>query len=115
MIRKPEEQKIENKCIRGGDGLVAVRSLLNGADEMNGKGRMFSRMVLAPGCGIGPHTHAGDSEIFYFLSGEGVYDDNGTTVTVHPGDVAVCNAGEAHSLRNEGTEPLELIALILFA
>ena len=115
MIRRPEEQPVEMKCIRNGNGETEMKKLLAGADELYGKGRMFNLMTLAPGRSIGTHTHEGDNEIFYFLSGTGTYDDNGTEVKVSTGDVAVCNDGEQHGLVNSGTEPLVFIALILYS
>ena len=48
---------------------------------------------------IGERFHTGDNEIFYFLSGTGVYNDNGTEVRVRPGDTAVCSDGEKHRTR----------------
>ena len=94
-------------------GAIANK-ILNSVEELYGKGRMFNHMILAPGRSIGEHRHEGDNEIFYFLKGSGLYNDNGTPVRVHPGDTAVCNNGECHSLVNDGDEPLELIALILY-
>ena len=114
MFRQKKDQPIEFKCIRGGNGETEMRKILTGADEMYGKGRMFNEMILAPGNSIGEHAHSGDNEIFYFLSGEGEYNDNGTVVTVRPGDTVVCNDGETHSLKNTGKEPLRFIALILY-
>ena len=114
MLRQKKDQPIEFKCIRGGNGETEMRKILLGADEMYGKGRMFNEMILAPGNSIGEHAHSGDNEIFYFLSGEGEYNDNGTVVTVRPGDTVVCNDGETHSLKNTGKEPLRFIALILY-
>ena len=115
MVRTQKDCAVESKCIRGGIGETVMTKLLSGAEEMNGKGRMFNLMTLRPGCTIGEHTHEGDSEVFYFLKGEGVYNDNGTKVTVKPGDVALCNSGELHSLANNGTENLVFVALILYA
>lgn len=114
MYRQKKDQTVEFKCIRGGNGETEMRKILTGADEMYGKGRMFNEMILAPGNSIGEHAHSGDNEIFYFLSGEGEYNDNGTVVTVRPGDTVVCNDGETHSLKNTGKEPLRFIALILY-
>ena len=114
MFRQKKDQPIEFKCIRGGNGETEMRKILTGADEMYGKGRMFNEMILAPGNSIGEHAHSGDNEIFYFLSGEGEYNDNGTVVTVRPGDTVICNDGETHSLKNTGKEPLRFIALILY-
>lgn len=115
MVRKSNEQAIEFKCIRGGNGEAEMHKLLNGADEMYGKGRMFNRMILAPGNSIGEHYHSGDNEIFYILSGSAEYNDNGNKVTLVPGDVAVCNDGEMHGMVNNGAEPVEFIALILYS
>ena len=80
MIRRKDEQTVERKCIRNGVGETEMRRLLNGAEEMLGKGRMFNHMTLAPGNTIGEHTHTGDNEFFYFLSGAAEYNDNGTWV-----------------------------------
>lgn len=114
MVRTKQEQAIEFKCIRGGNGEAEMHKILNGTEELYGKGRMFNHMILAPGRSIGEHTHEGDNEIFYFLKGSGMYSDNGTPVRVYPGDTAICSSGESHSLVNDGEEPLEFIALILF-
>ena len=114
MVRTKHEQAVEFKCLRNGNGEVEMRKILNDAGELYGKGRMFNHMILAPGRSIGEHTHEGDNEIFYFLRGSGTYNDNGSPVRVFPGDTAVCNDGECHSLVNDGDEPLEFIALILY-
>ena len=114
MIRPKSEQSVEFKCIRNGNGEAEMRKILNSEEELYGKGRMFNHMVLAPGRTIGEHTHTGDNEIFFFLNGSGTYNDNGIYVKVFPGDTAVCNNGELHGLVNDGDEPLEFIALILY-
>ncbi len=49
MIRKPDAQIVEMKCIRSGVGETEMKKLLNGADEMYGKGRMFNLMTVQPG------------------------------------------------------------------
>ena len=88
--------------------------ILEGADEMYGKGRIFNHVVLEPGCEIGWHVHQGDGETYYILKGQGEYSDNGRLLTVGPGDVTFVDAGEGHSLKNTGDENLEAIALVLF-
>ena len=115
MIRKKADQKIEFKCIRNGNGETEQHLIAEGVDELYGKGRLFNRMILAPGNSIGEHKHEGDNEIFYFLSGTGEYNDNGTIVQVGPGDTTICNDGELHGLVNTGDVPLEFIALILYS
>jgi mannose-6-phosphate isomerase-like protein (cupin superfamily) len=114
MVRTKNEQTVEFKCIRNGNGEAEMHKILNSEEELYGKGRMFNHMILAPGRSIGEHTHVGDNEIFYFLKGSAMYNDNGTVVRVYPGDTAICNNGEMHGLVNDGDEPLEFIALILY-
>lgn len=116
MIRRNEEVRTQERDkMYDGSGSVLFNHLLDGPKEMNEKGRIFSRTVLKPGCSIGYHVHQNESETYYILSGTGEYDDNGTIVTVHPGDVTFTSSGEGHAIKNIGEEPLELIALILFA
>ena len=115
MIRRKDECKIEyREHMRGGDGTAKVTSFITGADELCGKGRVFSRITLEPGCSIGYHVHEGDIEFFYILTGTGVYSDNGELVTVHAGDVAICEEGHGHSMSNQSNEVLEMIALVVY-
>ena len=116
MIRRSEECKVVNReHMRDGDGTVVITNFINGPEELNGKGRLFSHFLLKPGCSIGYHVHEGESELFFFIRGNGIYSDNGTPVKVSAGDVAICPAGEGHSISNESDEVLEMVALIVYA
>ena len=99
--------------MRGGDGSVVVSNFVT-SEELNNKGRLFGKIVLKPGCGIGYHVHENDSELFYIMKGTALYDDNGEKTTVRAGEVTVTPAGNGHSIKNEGTEDVELIALIVY-
>ena len=114
MIRRNEERTLDVKQMFGGQGQAKMYRILEGADEMYGKGRVFNHLFLEPGCEIGWHVHHGDGETYYILKGQGEYSDNGTVTTLGPGDVAFVDDGEGHSLKNVGQEPLEAIALILY-
>ena len=115
MIKKVNDFKTElRENMRGGDGVVEVTNFVS-AEELNDKGRLFGKIVLKPGCGIGFHVHEKDSELFYIMKGTAVYDDNGTKVIVNAGDVTITPAGTGHSIKNESTEDVELIALIVYA
>ena len=114
MIRRNEERRVDVKKMFDGDGQVILSHILNGAEEMYGKGRVFSVATLKPGCEIGWHIHHGDGETYYILRGRGLYNDNGTEVEVGPGDVTFVDAEEGHALKNTGEEVLEAIALILY-
>lgn len=115
MIRKSQEKEAVRKPAPfNGVGEITVRSLLNGPQEMSGKGRVFGHTTVYPGSAIGYHIHIGDSETYYILSGTGEYNDNGTLCTVTAGDVTYCAPGEGHGLKCLGDEPIEMIALILY-
>ena len=113
MIKNFADFKTElRENMRGGDGTVVVTSFVS-AEELNEKGRLFGKITLKPGCGIGFHIHETDSELFYILKGTAVYDDNGTKTTVTAGNVTLTPAGTGHAIKNESDEDVELIALIV--
>ena len=68
-----------NEHMRGGDGTVKITEIVP-QEEMFGKARMFSTILLEPGCSIGDHEHNGECEIFYVVRGTGTYNDNGTQI-----------------------------------
>ena len=114
MVRRFEERICEKKKMFGGEGEGVLRRILNGPEEMYGKGRVFSHLTLEKGCEVAWHIHHGDGETYCILKGEGDYNDNGTVVRVGPGDVAFVDDGEGHALKCVSDEPLEAIALILY-
>lgn len=99
--------------MKGGQGLLHVTNIIKEGD-FHGKGRLFSHTLLKPGVSIGNHPHEGEFEVYYILSGEGTYNDNGVSKIVRTGDVTVCPSGEVHGLENTSSEDLHIIALILF-
>ena len=98
--------------VAGGKGLIA-QTVLAGPEELYHHGRLFAHVTVRPGCSIGDHPHTGETEFYYILSGQGVFNDNGQMVTVGPGDLCATGGGETHGLENQGQEPLELMALIV--
>lgn len=112
MQQEYETQIIPN--MKGGQGSFCLEHILR-AEEFCGKGRLFARAVLQPGCSVGMHRHSGDMEVCYFLSGMGiVVQENGLRIEVRPGDANIVMDGESHEIRNEGEEDLIYIALILY-
>ncbi len=75
--------------------------------------RLYSLIQLKPGEEVEYHTHEGESETFFFLSGEGIYNDNGETTDITPGMVSITPSGQGHAVKNTGDEMLVFIALIL--
>jgi len=99
--------------MRGGEGVAVIEDLLTPA-EMYEKGRLYAKITLEPGSSIGYHLHEGEMETFFIISGEAEYFDNGETVRLVPGDTALNQSGNGHSVKSIGATPLEMIALILF-
>ncbi len=115
MIRKAAEYKKEyRENMRGGNGTVEITNLATPA-ELNDKGRLFGNITLKPGCGIGYHVHEAESELFYLMKGEALYNDNGTEYTVSAGDVMICPAGTGHAVSNNSEEVVEICAVIVYA
>ena len=115
MIRKGSECQIEyREHMRDGDGTVQLTNFITGPEELCGKGRLFSKITLNPGCGIGYHVHEGDSELFYILKGTAEYSDNGTIKTVSAGDVTISPPNTGHSIANRTDEVVELVAVIVY-
>ena len=114
MIKKSNTFTPElRENMRGGDGVVELTNFVT-QEELNDKGRLFGKIVLKPGCGIGYHVHEHDAELFYVAKGVATYSDNGEVRTVCAGDVLITPCGTGHSIKNEGTEDVELVALIVF-
>ena len=114
-IKRNGEYKVElRENMRGGDGTVKITNFA-GKEELCEKARLFGKITLEPGCSIGYHVHEGDCEIFHFLSGSAVYNDNGTEITVNAGDTTVTPSGNGHSVRNNTDKPCEILALIVYA
>ena len=99
--------------MRGGKGQVKIERLL-GEKELDGKCGMYARVTVTPGSSLGYHEHHGESETYFFLSGEGVYNDNGILLPVHAGDCTYTGDGYGHGLENTGADDLVLMALIIF-
>lgn len=114
MFKKSNEMtETVNVNMRGGDGSVSVKEILT-KGEYKSNARLVAVVSLKPGCSIGEHFHENEEEIFYILSGEALYCDNGTDVVLSAGDSCVCAGGEKHALRNNSdTEELKVFAAII--
>lgn len=115
MIKRFSDFNTElREHMRGGEGVVVVSKFVT-AEELNNKGRLFAKIILRPGCGVGYHEHENESELFYIIKGTATYDDNGTKTTVSAGEVTITPPGQGHEIKNETNDDVELIALIVNA
>lgn len=113
MYRKADEMVTElRNGMRGGKGTVEIKHIFK-ADEFKGKARLLAEITLPIGSSIGFHQHDQEEEIFYFLSGQGRVDDQGTIKEVNPGDAVLTGGGNGHSVENTGDQPLVFLAVIL--
>lgn len=119
MIRKQSEMKTEvREKMRGGEGAVTIRHYFE-KGEFTANARLCAKLILPPGAGIGSHQHEGEDEVYIITRGSGLLsigscgDDGKIQTRVSEGDAVLTGKGESHAIRNDGTEDLELIALIM--
>lgn len=114
MIKIASDMKVDlHKEFLGGEGTLKNVHFLDKEDAA-GAGRLFVKSTLSPGSSIGNHTHKGDFEVYYILSGKALVDDNGQMVELGAGDSILTKNASSHSIKNNGDVDLEYIALILF-
>ena len=114
MIKRAADMQTEYRPnMRDGNGTVELTSFATPA-ELNDKGRLFANITLKPGTSIGYHVHEADSELFYLMKGQVLYNDNGVEHTLTAGDIMICPVGTGHSIANNGTEDAEVCAVIVY-
>lgn len=101
---------VENMC--GGAGHVTIKHLL-GDEQMHGSCSLYAQVTIEPGSELGYHEHHGESETYYIISGDGIYNDNGTLRRVRPGDVTFTPDGMGHALKPADSEKIVFMALII--
>jgi mannose-6-phosphate isomerase-like protein (cupin superfamily) len=98
--------------MRGGNGKATIRHLAKGG-ALPAQCRLLSLITLEPGCSIGYHVHEKETEVFCFISGTGLVNDNGEMLTVKAGDSLFTPDGCGHSVENNGDVPLQFCATIV--
>lgn len=112
MILTKNQLKITSEC--SPDGIETLfLSNLKDFPGINEKLRMFSLAELEPGGEVEFHIHENEFESYYIISGEGMYDDNGSLIPIEAGTVTYTPSGEGHGIKNIGKEKLAFIALII--
>jgi len=112
MVRSKNEMNTElREHMRDGNGTVSVTHLVEKDDLHNC--RLMAKIELPIGASIGPHTHHGETEYYIILEGEGIVTEAEGETAVGAGDVVITGNGESHSIRNAGTHPLFMVAVII--
>lgn len=113
MKRAAAEMETERKeNLLNGKGTVSITHVFR-ANELKANTDVFARLHIPAGASIGFHRHVDDEEVFYVLSGRGIFADNGTKREIGPGDALLTGDGAGHAIENTGEEPLELIAVVV--
>lgn len=98
--------------MRGGAGHATLEQVFAGSTPPKNV-RLSAVITLESGCSIGWHIHEKETEVFYFISGTGSVNDNGSSVEVSGGDCVVTPDGCGHAVENTGGEPLKFFAIIV--
>ena len=114
MIKRKGSYPTEvREAMRGGNGSAKIEHLWKAKDELNASAtRLFAKITLEPGAGIGSHPHDKEEEVFVILKGEAEVDDNGEKSILKTGDTILTGNGGNHSIKCHGSKTLEFLAVI---
>ncbi|OGV68756.1 MAG: hypothetical protein A3K19_11875 [Lentisphaerae bacterium RIFOXYB12_FULL_65_16] len=110
--RKGTYETDERKEMRGGKGTVQIENYWK-PGELKAKTRLLARLTLPPGTSIGFHEHAGEEEVFIVLRGQARAKDADREDILNVGDTILTGNGAGHAIESIGTEPLEMVAVIV--
>ena len=113
IIKHADMQVTPETNFAGGQGVTTFTELVP-LELLRDEAKLFKHVTIDVGASIGPHSHVDNYEVYYILSGQGEVDDNGTPVSVEPGDVVYTADGATHSLTNTGDVPIEMVAVIIY-
>ena len=111
MITRKDQQKHSiRESMRGGKAYVQFTDL---SAQLPDRTRVFSILTLIPGASIGFHIHEGETELFYFMEGRGVAQDDEAFCDVSAGDSMATFSGHGHGVENTGDTDLVILACII--
>jgi quercetin dioxygenase-like cupin family protein len=86
---------------------IQMKALLTRADNEFAN---VSQVRVPPGCEVGWHKHATQIETVYLLAGQAILTIGEHESSMAAGSIVAIPAGHEHSLRNVGSDPIELLA-----
>jgi len=115
MIFKVDSMQRERREVfaGGSGGGYCLHALSPAARIRNSRFHQVSRVELDIGAMIGEHVHASNEEIYWIISGSGVFRDDAIETAANPGDMLLTLKGHRHALRNTGSEPLVFLAVVV--
>lgn len=90
---------------KGGEGVFHQRMVEDDACKI-------MRGMLQAGSSLGEHTHEGDYEVVYIVSGAATMIFDGVPEELSAGDCSYCPEGHTHRLMNTGDEDLIFFAVV---
>ena len=97
----------------GGKGSVQYRRAL-GPEVFHTSWAFVDHMIIPPGASVGSFSYRGIAQFYYVMAGRGTVSLAGRgqeSATISTGDAIPIQLTEVHSIENNGTEPLELMAV----
>ena len=110
ITRKDEQSHSIREFMRGGKKHVEHTELSSALPE---RMRLFNILTLIPGASIGYHVHENESELFYFIEGNGRVQDDERFFDVSAGDSMATFNGHGHGVENTGDNNLVILAAIV--
>jgi len=113
MLKKYSKRKLVFiKNLKGGEGTISIHhSFMN--DELSSKMRHCSTTIIPPGASIGLHKHEKEEEVYMIIEGQGILFDGFSEEIINEGDAILTKCGESHSIKNNGTKDIRLMAIIV--
>lgn len=112
MIHSRNDMRSEKReKMRGGEGTITITHLVE--KEVLKNSRLLAEVEVPVGASIGEHEHHAETEYYIILKGQGEVAESDGLKKVEAGDVVITGDGQSHSLKNTGSSPLTLIAVII--
>ena len=91
---------------------IRIPGKVFGGTAAGATGAEFSFQVFRPGTETGfLHTHKTHEELYFFLSGSGLFLVDGQTFPIGEGSVVRVAPAGRRSVRNNGTQPLTMLCV----
>lgn len=101
-------------AFHGGQGTVQYRRAL-GPAVFETTWAFVDHIVVPAGASIGAHSYRGIAQFYYVMGGEGTVTLSARgqreSAAIRTGDAIPIQLSEVHSIENNGTQPLELMAV----
>jgi quercetin dioxygenase-like cupin family protein len=87
---------------------ILMKTLLTTADNAFAN---VNLVLIPPGCEVGWHHHSMQMETVFLLQGQSTLTIDKSEQPLHAGQIVAIPLGAEHTLRNNGTQPVEIMAI----